>query len=136
MEHSEESTPSGGIGNSKKRDDDRLDTGKGTGDRDHKRPRRPNPNNWNPALKSVLEGPLQQAGYPTFTKLLKFCKGSSYEIYPRGSPICAPNAFFGRCFHGEQCLKQHVMAKEDEVPKILKMVKPFIDNPTWVNAGL
>ena len=62
-----------------------------------------NPNNWYPTLKEKLTIPLEKAGNPSFTKILHFLNKTAYHIYPKGSPVCAPNAFFGKCFHGEKC---------------------------------
>ena len=55
----------------------------------------PNPNNWNPKLKAKLEGPLKTASNPSFTKIMNFCKKDAYSIFPKGSSVYAPNAFFG-----------------------------------------
>ena len=112
--------------------------GKGLGgdDADNlKRQRKSNPNNWNPKLKAVLEAPLKKAKFPTFTKIMNWLKKDAYHIYPRGSEICVPNAIFGRCFHGEKCHKKHVVAPEDKVQDILKLVEPFTKDPTKVNLG-
>ena len=61
-------------------------------------PRLANLNNWHPKLKADLEGPLKEAGNPTFTKIIKFCKKDAYAEVPKGSPICAPNYLFGSFF--------------------------------------
>ena len=43
------------------------------GDQDRKRnERQANPNNWNPRLRASLEGPLSQAKFPLFTKVLGY----------------------------------------------------------------
>ena len=65
----------------------------------------PNKSTWNPKLRAALTVPLKEAGQPTFTKIMKFFKKDSNSIYPRGSPVWAPNAFFGTCFFGEKCMK-------------------------------
>ena len=33
-----------------------------------------NPNNWNKKIKATLEEPLKEAGDPSFTKIMTFCK--------------------------------------------------------------
>ena len=110
---------------------------KGDGDHDdtRKRQRRDNTNNWNPKLKAVLEAPLKKAGYPTFTKILNWLKKDAYHIYPKGTEICVPNAVFGRCFHGVKCTKKHVIATDDQVKEFLKLVNPFVKDPTKINVG-
>ena len=81
-----------------------------------KKPRRPNPHTWHPKLRAALAKPLADAGKPSFTQILSFCKGSSYDIIPKGSKICVPNAFFGTCFAGDACKKQHSILRDDLVP--------------------
>ena len=76
-----------------------------------KKRRKDNPNNWHPKLKAELAEPLQRANYPSFTKIMQFCKqGDATHIYPRRTKICVPNACLGRCFHGEKCTKEHKLA--------------------------
>ena len=60
-----------------------------------KRPRVANTSNWHPKLKAALLGPLKTAGNLTFTKIMNYCKKDGYNISPKGSPVCTPNAFFG-----------------------------------------
>ena len=100
-----------------------------------KKPRPPNANNWNPKLRTVLEAPLRQAKFPSFTKILSYCKCDMYSVFERGSKICAPNAVLGRCFHGDKCTKTHTMATEAQVPKILALLKPFIESPGQLKEG-
>ena len=57
-----------------------------------------NLNNWHPKLKSALEGPLKEAGNPTFTKIMKLCYKDSYGVVTKGSPIYYPKYFFGSFF--------------------------------------
>ena len=104
-------------------------------DKDTKRQRKPNPNTWSPRLKAALEGPLQEAGFPTFTQVLKFCKTDSYGVYPRASRICAPNAFFGRCYYGEKCTRKHTLPTNAEATEILKILAPFIKEPKMLKSG-
>ena len=70
-----------------------------------KKPKMANKSTWNPKLRDALTSPLTTAGQPTFTKIMQFCKKDAYGIFPKGSPICAPNAFFGTCFFGESALR-------------------------------
>ena len=100
-----------------------------------KKPRIANPNNWHPKLKAVLEEPLKAAGYPSFTKVLNFCKQDAYSLFPKGSPICVPNVFFGRCFNGDKCTQKHTLPKEAQVEAMLKMVEPFVKNPIKLKSG-
>ena len=58
-----------------------------------KRQRVTNSNNWHPQLMSALKRPPQTSGSPTFTKIMNFKKKDTYKIFPKGSPVCAPNAF-------------------------------------------
>lgn len=100
-----------------------------------KRQKTVNPNNWNPKLKAALEGPLKEAGNPTFTKIMNFCKRDSYSIIPKSSPICSPNLLFGTCFFGDKCTKKHVMATDAQVAPILALVAEFIKDPKKLNTG-
>ena len=101
-----------------------------------KRPKlTPNLNNWNPKLKAKLEGPLNTAGNPSFTKIMNFCKKDVYSIFPKGSSACAPNAFFGICFFGDKCTKKHTPASEAQVQPILDLLEGFIKDPAKVKSG-
>ena len=70
-----------------------------------KTPRVANPNNCLPKLMAALKSPLQTAGSPNFTKTMNFFKKDAYSIFPKGSPVCALNAFFGTSFFNENCTK-------------------------------
>ena len=94
----------------------------------------PNKSTWNPKVRAALTVPLKEAGQPTFTKIMKFCKKDAYSIYPRGSPVCAPNAFFGTCFFGEKCTKNHTPATEAQVQLILNVLSAFIKYPNKIKA--
>ena len=85
-----------------------------------------NPNCWHQSLKDKLTGPLKQAGYPSFTAILKYCDGDPTEIVPRHSKKCTPNIFFGRCNYGKACTKEHSLATDEEAERILTMVKKFV----------
>ena len=39
-----------------------------------KRPKVAKTSNWHPKLKAALQGPLNTAGNPTFTKIMNYCK--------------------------------------------------------------
>jgi len=101
-----------------------------------KHTKRENPNNWHPKLKETVEKPLKETGFPTFTKILQLCKLDAYNIYPRGSEVCTPNAFFGRCYHGNKCSKLHKLVEDRQITDILKILDPFIKSPKKVNAVL
>ena len=94
-----------------------------------------NKSTWNPKLRDALTAPLTTAGQPSFTKIMQFCKKDAYGIFPKGSPICAPNAFFGTCFLGEKCTKKHTLATEAQVPTILNLLAAFIKNPEKIKLG-
>ena len=86
-------------------------------------------------LKEAVEKPLKQARFPTFTKILQFWKSNTYNIYPRGSEVCAPNSFLGRCFHENKCTKLHKLAEDCQIPDILKILDPFIKFPKKVKTS-
>ena len=104
------------------------------GEKPPKKPRKANPNTWHPKLKAALEGPLKDAGNPSFTKILNFC-GNAYHIVPKNSPVCAPNLLFGRCFHGDKCTKKHDLANDKQVEQILELTAPFRDDPKKLTTG-
>jgi hypothetical protein len=95
----------------------------------------PNPNNWHPTLKAKLAEPLAKAGYPSFSKIIKFCGTDPEKVYARDGHICAPNAFFGRCFKKEHCTKKHKHATDAEVEKILPLLTKFIATPLGITQG-
>ena len=101
-----------------------------------KKPRIANPNNWHPKLKEKLEGPLKEVGFPSFTKIMNFCKKDAYIIFLKGLPVCVLNALFERCFNGDKCTRKHTLAKDNQVNGILNMVEPFMKDPTNVKTGL
>ena len=94
-----------------------------------------NPNCWHPKLKEALIGPLHTAGDPTFTAILKYCGANFDSLYPQQSRVCGPNILLGRCWRGKACTKIHTTAKDNEVDKILQMVKKFVDEPTGIKQG-
>ena len=100
-----------------------------------KKPRKANPNNWHPKLKAALKGPLKNAGEPSFTKILNFCKKDVYHIVPKTSQTCAPNMLFGRCFHGDKCTKKHELANDTQVEQILELTAPFRADPKKLTTG-
>jgi hypothetical protein len=93
-----------------------------------KKPRN-NPNNWHPTLKAKLAGPMAKAGYPSFTTIMQYVEKEPNEVISDRSSWCTPNAFFGRCFLGEKCKRQHKMVTDIQAEKIIKMLDKFITNP-------
>ena len=95
----------------------------------------PNPNNWHPKLKEALEGKLKEAGNPSFTKVMNYCKKDAYGIFAKGSPVCVPNAFFGNCYYGDKCTKKHVQATDAQVKPILALLEKFTADPSKLKSG-
>ena len=96
---------------------------------------RGNSNCWHPTLKEKLARPLEIAGYPSFTQIMKFCNADASDILSRSDRRCTPNIFFGRCFHKEKCTKTHSLPSEEDVTKILRKVDKFIRNPEGFKKG-
>jgi hypothetical protein len=96
---------------------------------------KPNPNTWHPKLKAAFTEPLRIANKPTFTSILRYCDEDSTEIYAKNARKCAPNAFFGTCYGGDACPRDHSMATDAEATKIIKMCDKFIKNPSELNRG-
>ena len=94
-----------------------------------------NPNNWNPKLKTALQGLLGEAGNPTFTKVMDFYKKDAYSIVPKGYPVCAPNLMFGSCFFDEKCTKKHTMATDAQLQPVLELVNDFVKEPKKLALG-
>ena len=94
-----------------------------------------NPNCWHPKLKQALETPLKTANNPSMSAIFEFCNTKPDEIVQKWHSRCASNLFFGKCFHAASCSKQHVLPKDHEVPKMLKLVEPFIKAPAKINQG-
>ena len=90
---------------------------------------RSNPNCWHPTLKAKLTGPIQKAGNPSFTSILQYVDKNPSDIIHDKSSWCTPNAFFGRCFHGDKCRRQHKMVTDTQAEKILDMLSLFIAKP-------
>ena len=100
-----------------------------------KRQRVANSNNWHPQLMSALKRPPQTSGSPTFTKIMNFKKKDTYKIFPKGSPVCAPNAFFRTFFFNEKCTKNTTSATDAQVKLILDLFEEFTKDPIKLNAG-
>ena len=100
-----------------------------------KKTRAASPNTWHNDVKATLEKPIQIAGHPTFSKVMKYCGAQTQQlrIFPKGSKVCGPNAFFGKWQDGEACERSHCLPTQNEVKKILKTVKKFIDEPHAFN---
>ena len=90
---------------------------------------------WHPKLKEALVTPLKQAGNPTFSKILNFCKKDVWHIFPKQDNVCAPHAMFGSCFHGAKCRRIHKSATDAQVPLILKVLEPFLKDPKKISEG-
>ena len=95
----------------------------------------PNPNTWHPKLKSALQKPLQVAGYPSFSAVMKYCQKSPDSVYTKDDEICTPNAFFGRCYLGNKCKRSHSLPSDEKVEQILKMTEKFISSPQGLSRG-
>ena len=100
-----------------------------------KRYRFANSKNWHPNLMAALKRPLQTAGSPTFTKIMNFCKKDAYSIFPKGSPVCTPNAFFVTFFFNQKCTKKHTAATDTQVKPILALLDDFTKDPIKISAG-
>jgi hypothetical protein len=94
-----------------------------------------NANCWHPKLKAALEGPLQVSNHPSFLAIFQYCGTNPDEVCARWESRCAPNLFFGKCFYGDKCRKEHVLAKEWEIPKMLKLVEKFVQKPLGLRQG-
>ena len=99
-----------------------------------KKPRQ-NLNNWHPTLKEKLTIPMTKAGFPTFTTIMQYVDKDPNEVISDRSSWCTPNAFFGRCFLGEKCKRQHKIVTDVQADKIVKMMDKFITNPEDVRKG-
>jgi hypothetical protein len=95
---------------------------------DVKKPRQ-NLNNWHPVLKAKLAGPLAKANYPSFTTIMQYVDKDPSDVIADKSSWCTPNAFFGRCFMGEKCRRQHKIVTDAQADKIIKMMEKFIEKP-------
>ena len=100
-----------------------------------KKTRPTNPNNWHPKLKAALEAPLKAAGNPSFTKIMNYCGKDAYSVLPKGSSICAPDLFFGTCFHGEKCQRKHKVATDEQVKQVLELTEKLIKEPAKLKIG-
>ena len=117
-------------GNKRKEPDQPSDPPPGKRQKDN------NKNCWHNLLRAKLETPLEKAGFPTFTAILKFCNNADpSSIIPRDGKVCTPNIFFGRCQHGLRCTKQHRLATDSKADKILTMVERFINEPEKLVKG-
>ena len=46
-----------------------------------------------------------------------------------------PECIFRHMFFKEECKKKHTMATDDQVPKILEVLAPFLKEPSKIKAG-
>jgi hypothetical protein len=95
---------------------------------------RNNPNCWHPLLKAKLSGPLAKAGYPSFTSIMQFVEKNPSEIISDRSSWCTPNAFFGSCYLGDKCKRQHKIVTDAQAEKILQILEKFISHPDQLKA--
>ena len=104
-------------------------------EREQKRQKKENPNNWHPKLKEALTRPMAEAGNPSFSRVMNFIKKDAYGIIPKGSRVCTPNAIFGTCFNGDACHKRHVVLRDEQVPQVLSLLAAFVKEPKKVAKG-
>lgn len=100
---------------------------------DIKKPRQ-NLNNWHPTLKAKLSGPIAKAGFPSYSTIMQYVDKDPNEVISDRSSWCTPNAFFGRCFLGEKCKRQHKMVTDTQAEKIITMMQKFIATPEEIKA--
>ena len=92
-------------------------------------------NTWHKALKEKLAEPLKRAGYPSFSAIMKYCDADPGQVIGKKNKGCAPNAFFGRCFHKGKCTKDHGLPTDAEVKTILSLCDKFIKDPEGIKQG-
>jgi hypothetical protein len=98
-----------------------------------KKPRK-NLNNWHPSLKEKLEDPLKKAGNPSFTTIMQYVDADPADVISDKSSWCTPNAYFGKCFLGEKCRRQHKIVTDAQADKILVQLEKFITKPEDIKA--
>ena len=103
----------------------------------HKKQRGSNPNTWHPKLQAALKDAMLTAKNPSFGAIIRCCNKQVSDVYPlfSSNKICTPNAITGTCYNKEKCSRDHSLPSDDEVTKILEMVKPFIDSPERLARG-
>ena len=109
------------------------DQGNGGGGREDTRKR--NPNTWHQTLRAKLGPALEKAKFPTFTAIMRYCGTNPDSVITKQDKRCTPNAFFGRCFLGDKCPKDHSIVSDAEALKILALTKKFQENPTGIRQG-
>jgi hypothetical protein len=93
---------------------------------------KPNANSWHPTVKSALEPALRAGNNPGFLQVLTHCGVQATDLYSFFGRKCIPNCFFGRCYRGKECPRDHALPNEEQVKKILEVTKMFRDNPTAI----
>ena len=93
---------------------------------------KPNVNSWHPTVKSALEPALRVGNNPGFLQVLTHCGFEATELYSFFGRKCIPNCFFGRCYRGKECPRDHALPNEEQVRKILEVTKKFRDNPSAI----
>ena len=97
----------------------------------YKKQRGTNPNTWHPKLEAALKGAMTTAKNPSFGAIIRYCNKQVSDVYPlfSNNKICTPNALTGTCYNKDKCTRDHALPSEDEVSRLLALVKPFIDSP-------
>ena len=85
--------------------------------------------NWHPFFKSNLMSPINVAGKPLFSAVLKYGGKTADEVYPLIDSKCAPNALFGKCYLGDNCLRVHGLLNDSQASKLLQTLNKFIKRP-------
>ena len=83
----------------------------------------------------ALTDPLAEAGNPTFTKIMNFCKKDAYSIVLKGYAVCVPNLMLGSCFLADKCTKTHIMATDKQVEPVFELIKDFVQEPKKLALG-
>ena len=72
---------------------------------------------------------MAKAGFPNYTQIIQYVDKDPAEIISDRSSWCTPNAFFGRCYFGEKCKRQHKIVTDVQAEKIVVLLQKFIDKP-------
>ena len=94
-----------------------------------------NPNNCNPLLKSKLTSPIEVAGKPSFSAVLKYCGKTPDGVYPLIDRKCVPKAIFGKCYLGDKCPFKHRILNDSQASKVLETPKKFIEHTEAMKQG-
>jgi hypothetical protein len=94
-----------------------------------------NENRWHPKIKEALQPGLRAANNPGFLQVMTYCEQDPTALYPIFGRKCVPNCFFGTCYRGRECPRDHSNPTEEQIEKILSITKKFRDNPTGLLQG-